>query len=137
MNLYQRKSHYDPFYTRIYGIVNDVQYLKNADDNFEIAYKSLIEYLEKNDRLTKWYEKEIKEFHQQYGIPAILNQRLTRKVVIKGFPDKNRETIGSRYKFHQSVEFDQQFEYYGALRYDSFTRSQINSSRISQRISSC
>ncbi|KAM3143181.1 hypothetical protein pb186bvf_004767 [Paramecium bursaria] len=69
------KLHYDPFYTRIYGIVHDIEYLKNANDNFEIAYKNLIEYLEKNDRLTKWYEKEIKEFHQQYGIPAILNQR--------------------------------------------------------------
>ena len=44
--------------------MHDIEYLKNANDNFEIAYKNLIEYLEKNDRLTKWYEKEIKEFHQ-------------------------------------------------------------------------
>ena len=37
--------------------------LENAKDNFEIAYKNLMEYLKYNDRLTKWYEREIKEFH--------------------------------------------------------------------------
>ena len=61
--IYKYKLHYDSNYTRIYGIVFDVEYLKNTENNFQISYKNLIEYLKKNDRLTKWYEKEIKEFH--------------------------------------------------------------------------
>lgn len=67
------KLHYDPYYTRIYGLAYDNEYLKNANDNFEIAFKTMIENLKRNDRLKRWYEMEIKEFHTCYGIPAVID----------------------------------------------------------------
>ncbi|KAM3143174.1 hypothetical protein pb186bvf_004760 [Paramecium bursaria] len=78
------KLHYDPFYTRIYGIMHDVEYLKNANGNFEIAYKNLIEYLKKNDRLTRWYEKEIKDSNQifHYYLISYVVKKLKQQILM-------------------------------------------------------
>ncbi|KAM3128952.1 hypothetical protein pb186bvf_018940 [Paramecium bursaria] len=67
------KLHYDPNYTRIYGIKHDVQYLRDVQRNFECYYQDFIKFLQGKQTLIRWYEEQIKIFHQQFGIPVIID----------------------------------------------------------------
>ncbi|KAM3128945.1 hypothetical protein pb186bvf_018933 [Paramecium bursaria] len=67
------KLHYDPNYTRIYGIRHDVQYLRDVQRNFECYYQDFIKFLQGKQTLIRWYEEQIRIFHQQFGIPVIID----------------------------------------------------------------